>query len=348
MEFISFLVATVDPIQQPALNAIGSIVQWLNGMLGNYGWTIVLFTILLKIVTLPIDYWQRYGGKKSGAVMKAMAPYYEKIEKSFANDKQKQNEAKYALHKKFGYKPLSSCLPMLAIMGIFMIMFSGLNNYGHYTNVERYNDYQRVYYETVDAELAKGSTNIQAMEQGKAAVGEKYLETKESWLWIKNVWRPDTWAQAMPTYNEFINGSLGVRGVGANAVSKEEYNIIFDAIVAVEPGYKVIGANGWNGLLILPVLAMLINFFSVKLTSSTTPQMPGAGGASAAQANKTMLIIMPLMMGVFGLFYTAAFAVYMTFNATLSVVTSLLLTPIINKSVNKAIEAKSPKASYRR
>lgn len=346
MELVNILLSFIDPITQPSLNFVGNIVQWLNGIVGNYGWTIVVFTILLKLITLPVDFWQRLSGKKAGAKLAMMEPMLEKIKKQFANDKQKQNEATMALHKKMGYKPMGSCLPIIITMAIFMIMFSGLNNYGHYTNVERYNQYQAVYYATVDAELAKGKSNAEAIEAGKTAVGDKFMETKESWLWVKNVWRPDTWNQVMPTYNQFVNGSLGVTGVGANAVSKEEYTIIFDAIIAREPGYKIIGDSGWNGLLILPLLAMAINFLSTKLSSGSM-QMPGANATAAAQ-NKTMLLMMPLMMGVFGLFYTAAFAIYMSCNALLSVLSSLIINPIITNKVGKMVDKQAPKATYRR
>ena len=46
-------------ITVPDLNWVGKLVEGLYGAIGNYGWTVVLFTVILKVITLPLDFWQR-------------------------------------------------------------------------------------------------------------------------------------------------------------------------------------------------------------------------------------------------------------------------------------------------
>ena len=73
------------------------------------------------------------------------------------------------------------------------------------------------------------------IEGTKPIVGDFAGTNRESFLWIKNIWRPDTWATVMPTYSEFTNGSLAVSGIkGAN---EPEYQIIYEAVGEYAGGY---------------------------------------------------------------------------------------------------------------
>ena len=48
---------------------LGAILNFINGLIGNAGWTMVIFTILLKLVTLPLDFVSRYKMKKNSMIM---------------------------------------------------------------------------------------------------------------------------------------------------------------------------------------------------------------------------------------------------------------------------------------
>ena len=103
--------------------------------------------------------------------------------------------------------------------------------------------------------------------------------------------------------------------------------------------------EAWNGLLILPILSALLSFLSMKISQKTTqatmdPSMQGGG--------KMMSIMMPLIMVVFVLMYTAALGVYFVCNSLLTIIISLALTPIINKMYSKKDVNIVNKASYRR
>ena len=151
----------------------------------------------------------------------------------------------------------------------------------------------------------------------------------------------------MPGYNDFVNGSIGVTGIPETdriKVDKGEYEIIYDAVAKgkLSGGYA---GEAWNGLLILPVLSALLSFLSAKITQKTTqatadPAMQGSG--------KAMAIMMPLIMVVFVLMYTAALGVYFVCNSLLTILISLALTPIINKMYSKKDVDIVKKASYRR
>ncbi len=375
---ISFLAA----IAVPELNWVGKIVAALYSFVGSYGWTVLLFTVILKVITLPLDFWQRSSARKNAIKMQQMKPMMDKIDKAYGANVKGAQQEKQKLMKKFGYSMFSSCLPTIVTLVVFIIMFSGLTSYSSHSNVQEYNQLVEAYhynlvvsaqeqgievsdelnsfikgeyqvgYWTEEAEtlftneLKPKFATISATELEKVIEGTKEdvakfaEENRESFLWIKNIWRADTWQSVMPDYNEFTNGGMGTQGI--EGADQTEYDVIYDAVTTYAGGYA--GA-AWNGLLILPVLAVLLSFLSMKLTQKTQ-QMPNDPQSQAT--SKMMTLMMPLMMSIFILMYTAALGVYIVGNSILSVITTFLLTPIINKKYKEEDVQIVKQASYRR
>ena len=44
---------------EDSLGVVGKLVRWMHSWIGNYGWTVVVFTVFLKVLMLPLDFWQR-------------------------------------------------------------------------------------------------------------------------------------------------------------------------------------------------------------------------------------------------------------------------------------------------
>ena len=59
------------------------ILYAINSVIGNYGWSMIVFTLLIKILILPLDYKSRKGMRK----MTAVQPEMMKLQKKYANDK---------------------------------------------------------------------------------------------------------------------------------------------------------------------------------------------------------------------------------------------------------------------
>lgn len=95
---------------------LGYILQWIYALVGNYGWAIILFTVIVKLVSFPLQIKQQ----KSTARMAAYQPMIQEIQKKYAKDKQKQNEELMRLQQEHGYNPAAGCAPMLLN---FLVMF---------------------------------------------------------------------------------------------------------------------------------------------------------------------------------------------------------------------------------
>lgn len=194
-----------------------------------------------------------------------------------------------------------------------------------------------------------------ASENAKGAVKEKYLDIKESWLWIQSVWQPDTWDGIMPKFDSGTNNfSTTVDMSNYPLDAKSTYNTIRDAVLETTQDD---GGRRWNGLLVLPLLSVGLSFLSMfisqRLEHKNRNGAPSATDSQQATTNKTMMIIMPLMMAYFGFLYTGAFAIYMVVNYALSILSTIALRAPVERMVEKNLAKmenaeNSNKASYMR
>ena len=165
----------VDPWEvDESLNLVGKLVKAMHGWIGSYGWTVVLFTVFLKLVMLPLDIWQRYSGKKMSAKMAIMQPYIAEIDKRYGPDSQKSMEEKQKLYKKYGYNMGSSCLPMIVTMAVFMIMFGGLRSYSTYSTVQTFNALSQTYYQTYAEKIVNITPTTEAEQKAYDLFVESY------------------------------------------------------------------------------------------------------------------------------------------------------------------------------
>lgn len=86
-----------------------TILEWIYGFVGNYGWAVVLFTLLVRLIVMPFDYKSRVGMRK----MQKIAPMQAKLQKKYEKDPDKMNKKLQELYREQRVIPLSSCLPML-------------------------------------------------------------------------------------------------------------------------------------------------------------------------------------------------------------------------------------------
>ena len=91
---------------------------------GNFGVSIIIVTILIKIMLLPLTLKQ----DKSMKEMKKLQPEIEKIKEKYANDKQMLNIKTMELYKEHKVNPLGGCLPLLLQLPILFALFGVLRN----------------------------------------------------------------------------------------------------------------------------------------------------------------------------------------------------------------------------
>ena len=348
----------------------------LGGGVASFGWTVVLFTVILRLILSPLDIWQKVISRRNNKAMERMKPQLEALQARYADDKQRLQQEQMALYKKEKYSTMGMCLPTIVTFVVFFVVFAGFRQMVGYQFAKDYKECVKAYNTSIaeqieankDADyivdngdgkwdiddVAKTESGADfyaaAKKNAQQAVYNVYYSedqvTIRSFLWIKNIFVSDNWAQAVPDFAT-VTGQKGMATSKLTGITIDEYNDVMADVLGTG-GY---GKDGkWNGLLILPILSIALSFLSTKLLSGSQAQPPAppqdaqGEGAEKAQSQqqtmKMMQYVMPITMGVFALFYSGAFALYM-FTSSLCAILFQLTFNLIAKLVDKSREGAS-------
>jgi YidC/Oxa1 family membrane protein insertase len=100
------------------------VLEWIYALVPSWGWSIVLFTLLVKIVLFPLS----YKGMLSMSRLKDLAPKMKELQEKYKDDKQKLQVHMMELYKKHGANPLGGCLPLVLQIPIFFAIYRILLN----------------------------------------------------------------------------------------------------------------------------------------------------------------------------------------------------------------------------
>ena len=172
---------------------IGYLLALIYKLVGNYGISLIILTVIVKLVLYPLYAKQI----KSTANMSDMSEKSKEIQKRYANDKEKMNEEMQKLYAESGFNPMSGCLPMLIQFPIIMGLFALLRN--------------PMKYMPDDPTLM--------------------FANHESFLWIKDLAQPDLWilpiAAGLATFFAFsMNSAMTMQQPGANPGQQKAMNAI--------------------------------------------------------------------------------------------------------------------------
>ena len=185
----------------------GSIIGWFYDFIGNYGWTIIVFTIALKICMLPLDFFQRRSARKNAEIQKIAQPELNKIRQKYKDqpDKmnQKLNEKQMEIFKKNNYNVMGSCLVMVLNMALTMVIFFTLfASLGTIANKQISNQF-----EYLNTEYVSSMTTTADLTVAEASRATALLDA-------------DNIAQAEIVYNEYIESGKTVEEA---TQAKEQY-----------------------------------------------------------------------------------------------------------------------------
>lgn len=230
-----------------------NLLNWINGIVGNYGWSIVVFTLLIRLVLLPLD----IKSKKSMRAISKIQPQLNALQKKYANDKDKLNQKTMELYRKEHVSPTAGCLPMLISLPILWIMFSAMRTVGNEMTIQML---------------------LNMKETGT-------LPQLQSWLWIKNVFQPDSFAA---TILPAVNSTLAmIRPSGASAVLTEaNINAVLEYLKSSEYSHLAAGLAPASAFTMQPIHFLFIN---------TTLTLPNSLANVFQYGNG--LFILPLLAG---------------------------------------------------
>ena len=405
------------------LNWLGRIIQWIVEIVPNIGLGIVLFTLILKVITLPLDVYSKASMRKNSLKMEKMRPQLEKLQKQYQNDQKMYNQKMMEMYKKNGYSMFGACLPMIVTLVVFMIVLGSFSDYSQFTNVDVYRQMKESYngavlayaaetedVSPVSVSYAEGSTgeggtdytrtevydsddalitvtitrtmrlgsagmtdeelgaqdwsqataaspiynvkqaaveasgdetvkaalewaktseegaNLDAESQatlamqriGRNAAEAKYREGRNKFLWVKNIWLPDT------SYQHPVQLETGV--------PEDIYNEI-TMNLAEEKG----AANGYYILIIVSIGTMFLSQFIISRSQKAQNELQTADGRGTT-TQKVMMIVMPIIFGIFSFFYSAGFSIYMVTSNVFGILSTVTTNFFIDRKFKKIEE----------
>jgi len=103
-------------------------LKWVNGYVGNYGWSIVVLTIIIQIILFPLQHKSIVSMRKMQEIQPQMKAIQDRYAKYKATDPEKQNMNKevMALYREKGVNPASGCVPILLTMPLLLAMWAML------------------------------------------------------------------------------------------------------------------------------------------------------------------------------------------------------------------------------
>ena len=100
------------------------VLLWIHGLIGNWGWAIILFTLLVKLILFPLS----YKGMMSMQKLKDLAPKMKDLKEKYKGDPAKLNAQMMEMYKKNGANPMGGCLPMILQIPVFFALYRVLLN----------------------------------------------------------------------------------------------------------------------------------------------------------------------------------------------------------------------------
>jgi YidC/Oxa1 family membrane protein insertase len=242
----------------------------------NYGLAIIIFTIVIKLVLLPLTIKQ----SRSTAKMQELQPLIEDIQKRYKNDKEKMNQELMRLYQEHKYNPAGGCLPLLIQMPILFSLYWVINQPLRFIlnkTPEQISKLTEYVSETVGKINMGSSREIGVLNYFNEHIPE-----------LSNV-------SDLLKAEELINFKF--LGVNLGLVPKFDVKILFGPQMAV-----------YLPLLVIPLLAVATTYISSKLMTPKTTEQNKKDTSSTTQS--TMAMIGPLMTLLFSFQLPAGVAFY--------------------------------------
>ena len=360
MAFLSSLLITAPTGVWPTIiNAFEAV--------GNYAWAIILLTICIKVIMSPLDFFNRKISRKNAKVQAVLQPEMLKIQKQYGHDKNLYNQKLSELYKKNNFNIMGSCIFMLVnfilVIVIFLTLWNSLNAMANFKIADQYNTLETVYEQTYETSYNNSTaiTDEEKIEEAKLqanqAVKIKYDEIKDSWLWIDNVWVSETpWTNSIPDFNSYLS-MIGNKVDVLNEETGEFESVSFNDLteeqqLEIKSNYEKVmdplreSTGRANGYLILTILAVGTSFLSQFLNAYRIGKKAKSRNGDSPKSqisNKIVIIILPIIMGIFTLFYNSIFALYIIVGQIISIITAPIIDLIIDKVEERAENKKEAK-----
>ena len=306
----------------------GYALNFLYDFVGNYGIAIIIFSVIVKLITIPLSIKQQKTMKKSAKIQDEM----KQIQFKYKNDPEKVNQEVMALYKRENMSPFSGCLSsivqLVLLLSVFILVSSPLTYMvkmdtdvinkldsivsQNDNNKKRYKEIAIIQYiKNYESNYSVEETNQKEKKEDKKQEQE---EQKQDDFKIED-------------YKDQVNLNMDLLGIDLSAVPTQDL-------------------SNWKAL-VIPVLYVITSFISIKLTTITQNKKKTKVEEDEniengeedkkeevnpmADASKSMTWFMPLMSVSIAIIAPLGLALYWLMNNLLSIIERLILNKVLKE-----------------
>jgi YidC/Oxa1 family membrane protein insertase len=279
---------------QALLDGMGWILARIYDVIPNWGLSIIVLTVLIRVVLLPLGIKQI----RSMQNMQIIQPKVKQIQQKYKGNKQKQQEETMNLYREHGVNPFSGCWPTLLQFPILIAMYSVVRFPQYPVHIPA----DSALYRAVTVQIPEPTAD--QMSDGKVSVS--YLQGLEP----PSQKRGDTWvvAEKSPEGTTFLGMNLlcsAQQAGNSDAKVTSKYHASDDATIE----YQLDCGNSVPDR--IPYYLFAAAMFATTYLQQRQMQQASPPGASSQQ-QQALLRVMPLLFGVFGFFFPAGLVLYWT------------------------------------
>ncbi len=284
---------------------MGWIIQQIYNLVANYGLSIIIFTVLIKLILLPLNIHSQKAMKKQQKVQPIIAQLQEK----YKNDQEKLQREMMKIYKENNISMTGGCLPMFIqfpiLIGLYQVIQKPLS-----------------YLKGVDWMQQAVIDKVYMLRDAMASsIGSLAQQTEEQLANMSQI-QLSNWAG-------IVNGPSDPWVINFNFLGLDLSNVPSEAF-----GYIMrLDFSDWSKILLLliPILAVVSSLLTNKITMLQTGQTKTNDNSQASQMQKSMLWMMPLMSGFFTLTLPSGLGIYWIISSVMQIVQQLVLNYYFDK-----------------
>lgn len=285
----------------------GYVLNALYNLFANYGIAIIIFSVLLRIILIPITIKQQKTMKKSNKMQEEM----KQIQFKYKNNPEKLNQETMDLYKREKFNPFSGCLTailqLIIILAVFWLVSQPLTYMKKVQNSEIYNEYKTKIEESSNTKSSyKEIAIINAVESDYKQIEEE--------LKAENIENREELENRKAKLEE-LRINMEFLGIDLSKVPTQSL-------------------NDWK-VYIIPVLYVITSFISIRMTTKmqTTKKKEGEEQSeelqSMEQMNKSMSYMMPIMSISIAVIAPLGLALYWFVSNILMIIERLIINKIM-------------------
>ena len=315
---------------------MGYIMQALFFITGgfNIGLCIILFTIIVRLIMMPMTIKQQRFSKLSAMMQPEITAIQNKYKgKNDTASIQKMQLETKAVYEKYGTSPTGGCLQMFIQLPIFYGIFAVVRDIPYY--VPRV----KALFEPVISAIT-GVTNYNQVLIDSGLTTAAY-DTEDALLRFLNAFSSEQWETLKNAFTSYGNGISDT--IAQQSEKILHVNNFFGINLATAPGFKLSLA------LLIPLLAGLTQWLSVKLMQSKNPVNNDDENNTAAQSMKMMNTMMPVISAVFCVSMPSGLGLYWIMGSVVQCIQQIFINKYMDKvDVEKLIAKNMDKVNKKR